>query len=405
MNSFGINKNYFGLLGCLFVVTLGYGVLLPILPFFLEQIAENTVNAENISFHFGILTAIYPITLVVLAPFWGRISDRVGHKTLMLIGLIGFTLMQSMIAFSSTLTMLYTARIIGSVFSSFLVPVVSAALSNITTEKERTLAMAWAGTAISAGVIVGPGISGILVENDLHFWLKSTHISFQRFSVPFVFLAIVGLVAFIGVLFFIKNVKPKIKTVPTKNTLFPPGRWKLFKELLLLSLILSLGITAFETVITLSLKSSEGFSASFIGFSLLTCGLVMTVLQPIVAKWGKLLIANPYQQMALGLLIAGVSFPMFNFIHTKGLLLGAIGIFSLGTSFIVPNLLSLISLKEPNASGWAFGMQSSFSGIGQIAGPLIGIGLYAVNNDAPFYTTGVLFITTSIIIFKKYKRR
>ena len=80
----------------------------------------------------------------------------------------------------------------------------------------------------------------------------------------------------------------------------------------------------------------------------------------------------------------------------------AIGVLSIGTSFVVPNLLALISLKEPNASGWAFGMQSSFSGIGQVAGPLIGTGLYAINNQAPFYTTGALFVATSIGIFKNH---
>ena len=404
MKNFKSNKNVIGLLGCLFVVTLGYGVLLPVLPFFLEQIADITTNTDNISFHFGVLTAIYPVTLVILAPFWGRISDRIGHKSLILIGLSGFTFMQAMIAFSDTLTMLYIARIIGSVFSSFLVPVVSATLSDITTEKKRTLAMAWAGAAISAGVVVGPGISAVLVENDLHFWLQSFHLSFQRYSVPFVLLAIVGFVAFLGVLFFMENVKPQVKNIPVKITIFPPGKWKLFKELLLLTLILQLGITAFESVITLSLKSTEGFSASFIGVSLLTCGLVMAILQPVVAKWGKLLIAKPHHQIAFGLLIAGLAFLGFNFADTKWLLLAFIGLLSIGTSFVVPNLLSLISLKEPNASGWAFGMQSSFGGIGQIAGPLMGTGLYAVNNTAPFYSVGALFVTTSIIQFKKYKR-
>jgi len=400
VNKFSLNKNFIALLGCLFVVALGYGVLLPVFPFFIEQISENAISPINIPFHFGVLTAIYPITLVVLAPFWGKISDRIGHRTLMIMGLSGFVLMQVMIALSSTLTMLYISRIIGSIFSSFLVPVVSASLSDITTEKQRTLAMAWAGTAISAGVIIGPGISGILVESDLHFWLQSLHITFQRFSVPFLFLALVGVVALIGVMIFVEKFKPKPTATSLNVSLFPAGRWELFKKLLLLTLIVQFGITAFETVITITIKDSNDFSASFIGISLLTCGLVMAILQPVVAKWGKLLIADPSKQIAFGLLIAGVVFPVFNFIDTKWFMLLAIGILSIGTSFVVPNLLSLISLKEPNASGWAFGMQSSFSGIGQVAGPLIGTGLYAINNQAPFYTTGALFVATSISLFK-----
>ncbi len=305
-------------------------------------------------------------------------------------------------AFSTTLIMLYVARVIGSVFSSFLVPVVSASLSDITTEKQRTMAMALAGTAISAGVIIGPGISGILVETDYHFWLQSIHISFQRYSVPFLFLALVGLVALGGVAIFVGKLAPNAKPSSVSISLFPAGRWKRFKGLLLLTLIIQFGITAFETVITVTLKDSNEFPASFIGISLLTCGLVMAILQPVVAKWGKLLIADPNRQIAFGLLIAGLVFPAFNFIDTNWLLLLAIGVLSVGTSFVVPNLLSLVSLKEPNASGWAFGMQSSFSGIGQVAGPLIGTGLYAINTQAPFYTTGALFVVTSIGLFKNH---
>ena len=115
-----IHSNLLILLTCLFLVMMGYGVLLPVLPFFLERIMTSSTPPDNIAFHFGILTAIYPVALVFTAPFWGRVADRLGPKWPIILGLGGFVLMQVMIAFSTTLTMLYVARIVGSLFSSFL---------------------------------------------------------------------------------------------------------------------------------------------------------------------------------------------------------------------------------------------------------------------------------------------
>lgn len=71
---------------------------------------------------------------------------------------------------------------------------------------------------------------------------------------------------------------------------------------------------------------------------------------------------------------------------------------------VVPNLLALVSLKEPGSSGWALGMQSSFSGIGQIAGPLVGTTLYTLSPGSSFYITGGLLVATSFIGFQKLSK-
>jgi len=390
------------LLACLFVVMMGYGVLLPVLPFFLERIVG--VAPDNIAFHFGILTAIYPVTLVFTAPLWGRVTDRIGPKWPIIIGLGGFTVMQVMIALSTSLLMLYVARIVGSLFSAFLVPVINTFISNITEETNRTKAMAWAGTAVSAGVVTGPGISGLLVGSNWHLrWETSLHLLIDRFSIPFIVLALVGVLTLVFALAFLKNIKPvehpQVKS-PETPSLFPQGKWRLFGRLLILSLVLQLGITSFESIFPLFIKDSGQFSVAFIGAGLLVCGLVMAILQPVVAKWGRLFIANPEKQMAIGFLIAGLTLPVFVLVQSQWVILVTIGILGLGSSLIVPNLLALVSLKEPKSSGWALGMQSSFSGIGQMAGPLAGTALYAISPGSPFYVTGGLLVATSIISFQ-----
>ncbi|MDZ7846526.1 MAG: MFS transporter [Owenweeksia sp.] len=397
-----LNTNLLILLACLFVVMMGYGVLLPVLPFFLERIVG--VAPDNIAFHFGILTAIYPITLVFTAPLWGKVTDRIGPKWPIVIGLGGFILMQVMIAFSTSLTMLYVARVVGSPLSSFLVPVINAFISGITNKDNRTQAMAWAGTAVSAGVVTGPGISGLLIGNNWHLrWEPSVHLVIDRFSVPFLVLALVGVVTLLVALPFLKNSKPpKPVTLPHRRSghLFPTGKWKLFGRLLMLSLVLQVGITSFESIFPLFIKDSGQFSVVFIGMGLLICGLVMAVLQPVVAKWGSLLVRNPEKQIAWGFLIAGLTLPVYVLSQTPWVILVAIGIFGLGSSLVVPNLLALVSLREPESSGWALGMQSSFSGIGQMAGPLAGTALYALSPGSPFDLTGALLVGTSLVGFR-----
>ncbi len=393
------------LLVCLFVVMMGYGVLLPVLPFFLERIMG--VAPDNIAFHFGILTAIYPITLVFTAPLWGRVTDRIGPKWPIALGMGGFILMQVMIAFSTSLSMLYVARVVGSLLSSFLVPVINAFISGITNKDNRTKAMAWAGTAVSAGVVTGPGISGLLISNNWHLrWEPTVHLVIDRFSVPFLVLGLVGVVTLLVALPFLKNSKPpKSAALPGKHSghLFPTGKWKLFGRLLMLSLVLQVGITSFESIFPLFIKDSGQFSVAFIGMGLLICGLVMAVLQPVVAKYGSLLVRNPEKQIAWGFLITGLTLPVYVLSQTPWVILMAIGIFGLGSSLVVPNLLALVSLRESQSSGWALGMQSSFSGIGQMAGPLASTALYALNPGSPFYLTGALLVGTSLVGFKKLK--
>ena len=400
------SKNFILLLFCLFVVMLGYGVLLPVLPYFIEQLNNSNLTEDQVAFHFGILTTIYPLTLIFTAPFWGNISDRIGSKLLIFLGLGGFVLMQLMIGFSTSIQMLYFSRIIGSLLSSFLVPVVISNISNITSITDRTKAMAWAGTAVSIGIIIGPALSALLIETDLHIWIKSFHLNLDRFSVPFVVLALVGLFTLIVAIFILKTNKELTKRKEPRNKmLFPPDKWAQYKELLLLSLIIQFIITAFETVIILQLKASVEFTVSFIGLSLLVCGLVMAVFQPIVARWGHLLIKGLNKQMFIGFLISGVVLTLFMFAQSRWFILLAIGLFGLGTSFIVPNILAKVSLKNSNSSGWAFGMQSSFGGIGQMIGPLIGAAVFVLNESVPYLLIGGISILTALYILKRIKSK
>ncbi|GAA4429584.1 tetracycline resistance MFS efflux pump [Pontibacter saemangeumensis] len=398
-----LNKEFGILLLALLVVMTGYGALLPVLPFFVERLALAEGLSENsVLLHFGILTAIYPATIVFTAPFWGHVSDKVGHKPLIVIGLAGFVLMQLLTGLSTTLFMLYVARIVGSLFSSFLVLVINAYISDITAEKERSQAMAWSGTAVSVGVVVGPGISGVLAKNDLHLSWRMGHFLMDRYSVSFFALAALGMVVLIVSLLGLKWVKKSIASEPgkVKVRIFRRDRWKQLTVLLTLSLTIQLAITMFETTFSLYARGVSNYPAAFIGVGLLVCGGVMAVFQPLVVNWGNRLIPHVSAQILYGFLTAGTALMLLAVTQESALILLTIGLFALGASLAIPNLLAAVSLKGGNSPGQVLGIQSAFNGVGQIIGPLAGTGLYAVAEPAPFITGGMLLLTASLLQVK-----
>mgnify|MGYP003673866795 CR=1 FL=1 len=139
----------------LFVVMLGYGILLPILPYYTERLAlKDDLDPDLINYHIGMLTSIYPLFQLIFVIVWGRLSDKYGRKSIIL-------------------------------FTSSVIPVSNAYLSDITSEKRRTKIMAWSGVAISSGLIFGPVLGGLLSQTNVHLKYSFGLFHLDRFSVPF----------------------------------------------------------------------------------------------------------------------------------------------------------------------------------------------------------------------------
>ena len=178
---------------------IGLGITMPVLPFYVERLAlAEGVSQQSVVIHVGLLTGVYALGQLIFAPIWGRLSDRTGRRPLILIGIAGYVIAQVLFGLATSLWLLYAARILGGMLSSATLPVSAAYVADMTTDEERGRGMAWLGTAVSLGFVVGPALGGTLSRRDLHVTARYGHLMIDSFSVPFFAAAALGLLTLVA---------------------------------------------------------------------------------------------------------------------------------------------------------------------------------------------------------------
>ena len=140
-----------------FTVSLGYGVLLPLLPDLLATTLKTT-DASLIAKHVGLVTGMFAGAPILFAPLWGRLSDRIGSKRVLLAGLVGFAATSITPPLETTVWTLHAGRIVNGAFAAAVVPASLAAIAAHTSAERRARGFGWIGVAAIAGYFVGPVI-------------------------------------------------------------------------------------------------------------------------------------------------------------------------------------------------------------------------------------------------------
>ncbi len=119
-----------------FTVSMGYGIILPLLPYLIERLLGPGGDAAQVSRATGVLTGLYTLSLFLFAPVWGHLSDRFGRRGILLIGLIGFGATMMTFAFIESLTAVYAERFFSGMFAASVTPVALAAIGDLAANEE-----------------------------------------------------------------------------------------------------------------------------------------------------------------------------------------------------------------------------------------------------------------------------
>lgn len=402
-----MKKHLFVLLACLFVVMIGFGITLSVLPFYVERLAlEAGVAQQSIVLHVTLLTGVYALMQLVFAPLWGRLSDRIGRRPLILIGIAGYVVAQVTFGLSTSLWLLYAARIFGGILSSATLPVSAAYVVDTTTKEERSRGMAWLGTAASLGVVVGPALGGLLSRRDWHFNWSTGHFKVDGFSTPFFAAAFLGLLTLLAALRWLPESLPETSAQDTnlaKDTREDAKTgWrslvKTLSPLLALTLAGQFALTMFGGTFALFAQAKFDFGPAEVGYVFVVCGLVMTVFQAGAVGFlaGKI---SEMIQIGAGFALMGMGIALLATAQTKFFIFAFVAQLALGMALIAPNLAALISKRGgERQAGASLGIQNTANSLGQAAGPLLGGVLFIWQTNAPYLFSGAVLLALALVI-------
>ncbi|MDP1857176.1 MAG: MFS transporter [Gemmatimonadaceae bacterium] len=402
-----MKKHLFVLLACLFVVMIGFGVTLPVLPFYVERLAlAEGATRQSVVMHVGLLTGVYSLMQLIFAPVWGRWSDRIGRRPLILLGVAGYVVAQVMFGLSTSLWLLYAARIVGGILSSATLPVSAAYVVDMTTKEERSRGMAWLGTATSLGVVVGPAIGGLLSRRDWHLNWSIGHFESDSFSTPFFAAALLGLLTLLAAWRWLPESLPNSsaqRAIPGRDAIDDAKLdWRtlvrILSPLLALSLAGQFALTMFEGTFALFAQAKFDFGPADVGYVFVVCGLVMTVFQAGAVQLlaGRI---NEMVQIGAGFALMGAGIALLATAQSKLFIFAFVALLALGMALIAPNLSALVSARgSERKAGAALGIQNAANSLGQAGGPLVGGVLFIWQINAPYFFGGALLLGLALLI-------
>jgi multidrug resistance protein len=337
-----------------FIDLLGFGIIIPLLPFYAETFGAT-------AFTVGLLATSFSLMQFIFAPIWGRLSDRVGRRPIILLGLLGSCLSYLAFGMASTLTALFAARIFAGIAGANI-PTAQAVVADLTTPENRAKGMGMVGAAFGLGFIFGPAIGGFL--------------SRYGYSVPAFFASGVSLANFAAAWFLLpETLKPEHRAIERvgridalRSALARPH----LPLLLVIGFLVVAAFSAFESTFALFAERSHGFHASSIGYVFAFVGIVLVIVQgflvgKVVKKIGE------HHIVPASLAIVAIGLLMIPATQSVAALLVANGVMAVGMGFNNPSLMSLVSrYSAAEGQGGVMGLTQSLNSLARIVGPLWG---------------------------------
>jgi len=368
----------------IFVAMLGLSVLFPIIGPLGRQLGLSETQI-------GWFSTAYSLAQFIFAPLWGRRSERVGRRPVLILGLVGFSLSFGLFAVFASLglrgvlggtalfALLIGARLIGGLLSSATLPTAQAMMADLSSERDRAAAMGLIGAAFGLGVVFGPALGALLSGFGL--------------TVPIFFSAGLGLLTALGAWLTLPETRRvgESSAAPTsrRGLLTRPG----LLMLLVVSALSTLASVGMEQTLPFyvqdTLRLAPGQTAQTVGAMLAVFGFLAAAVQggamrPLGKKY------PPAPLITLGLLVMGAGMFLLPHTGTFWTMTAALAVIGVGSALLGPSLSAALSLSVgPGEQGTVAGLGSSALALGRLTGPLLGTGLYQhAGPGAPYLLSG-----------------
>ena len=392
------------LFGVVFINLVGFGLVVPLLPFFAQSL-----KAE--AWQITLMFSAYSLGQFFAEPFWGRLSDRIGRKPVLLITLAANAVGYLALAFVPNIWLAVAVRLFTGLGAGNI-STVQGYIADVTPPEQRAGRMGMIGAAFGMGFIVGPGLGGLLTQPQLG------HIGYQ---LPIFVAAALAALAALGVVAFLRESRARADPTAPRPAflagLHDARANPVVSRVLLVTLIYMAGFSAMESVFGLWAESRYAWGAREVGLSFMVVGIVSALNQGIFT--GRL--ARRFGEtrvLATGMLIFGASlliqvaapaawFPAatlslggLTLPIVRGWIIPIVMAFgACGMSMAMPNISAMISrASPPDRQGALLGLNMASGSIARIFGPMLAGTLFSgLGHDWPFIVGAALTVPAAVM--------
>ena len=371
---------------------VGFGVVLPLLPLYASRFHASAATV-------GAMFASFSVAQLIFASLWGRVSDRVGRKPVLILSLLGTAVGTLLTGLAGSLALLFVGRIVDGA-SGASVSVAHAAVADVSPPRERARLFGLLGAAFGVGFVAGPAIAGVaaLVDDRLPFFVAA---------------AIAGVNALVAVRRLPETnrrragvhaappwtpqtgLEDEVVVLEDDEQLPPPRSLAL---LLLVAFVSLVAFSAFEVTFPLFGHQRLGFRLTstaglFAAIGLLLAAVQASLVHPAVRRFGDA------GTLRLGLLTNAVGLLVLAAVHSWWLLAPALVALVVGQGLAMPALTAAFAGSAgAHRTGGVLGVQQSANGLARVVGPVVGGLLFEHVGVAAPYVVGAAFMVVCAVV-------
>jgi MFS transporter, DHA1 family, tetracycline resistance protein len=378
----------------LFLIVLvdlvGFGLVIPLLPFYALHFGASPQQVT-------VLLAIYSLMQLFTAPLWGRLSDRVGRRPVLMVSMAASVFAYLWIGNATALWMLFVARGLAGACAGN-VAAAQAYIADITKPEERARGMGLIGAAFGLGFIIGPALGGLLAGND-----PAT----ADVETPAWVAAGLSFLALCGVVLLLPESLPADRRGspgPSRSrfaAILDVLRRPVLSRLILIFFLVILAFAGMESTFALWAIGEFSWGPRQVGYVFSYVGVLSAILQGgLIGRLASLF--GEERLLVAGLALIGAGLLTMPFASSLAMLAAAVTALALGMGLTQPSLNSLISRRAGREEqGEVLGVSQSVGSLSRVLGPAVaGLLFGEFGRNAPFFSGSVLVAAALLTALK-----